>query len=332
MYVLCLAAFVWFADEPSVVRIEVRPIDFQDEENPDSFVTGITHLDTDGVSLFIAPHMEPSLLQVSGEVRFIRRFGRKGRGPGELGSFGLTSISVREGRFWLVDGQLRAHYFEGGEFQLSWKLESYYIRPSISGAHTMAFDRDHVVIPVHPSTGHLAAVYNYGGERVRYLGRILPIDHELLMKNRGLNDTHWAHDGQFWYCLFRFWPRLLVFDAQFRQIREFEVSGPEVAIRQGMFFGDIEPNYKGFIPPFFKDFKVLGEHLYFLCHDALYQLDKSTLQTLKRYKFFGTTADFRRARNYDLHPEFFAVLRSGKVLLGWGIALYDHDLLIGDLP
>lgn len=335
---LFLLTLPWFRGEPEVLRVQIHPLDFQDENNPQTFVTGITQIESDGEFLYIAAHREPRLLQLSREGRFLRQLGGKGQGPEELGDYGLRSISVQKDRIWILDGHLRVHYFERGGHQLSWPVKSYSILGSITGADTLTFDRDHVIIPVHPATGHLAGVYDYGGERVRYLGDILPIDTELIGKNRAINGTHWARDENHWYCLFKYWPWLVVFDKQFHQVRAVELSGPEIDFCMGVFFGDIESEYKGGpVQPFFPDFKALGKYLYFFCRKTLYQLDKKSLKTFRRYKLFAKLEDDPYWSGRPLGAEYFTLLEpseNGKgptLVMGWAHLPWEHDLWTAEL-
>ncbi len=328
----------WLESGAEAVRLEIRPLDFQREDQPQTFITGIAQIESDGETIFIAPHMEPSLLLLSREGRFLSRLGGKGQGPEELGSFGIRSLSVQPDRVWVLDGQKRAHYFEKGEHQLSWSVKSHWMATYAAGAFTLTFDAEHVIIPIHPATGHLAAVYNYGGQRVRYLGEILPIDAELIAKNRAINDTHWARDERYWYCLFKFWPKLLVFDRQFRKVAETDLTGPEIDICNGIFFGDIETSYTG--PPrvYFRDFKVHGESLYFFCRDALYQVDKRNLKTLRRYKLFARLEEDPTWNGRPQHGEFFTLLdakekgRGPTLVMGWAHLPWEHDLWTAELP
>lgn len=332
-----LLAFLWFGDDVGVVRLELHPLDFQKDDQPQTYITGLAQIESDGEFLYIAPHMEPSILQLSREGRFIRRLGGKGQGPEELGTFGIRSMSVQRDRTWILDGQKRVHYFEQGSHQLSWPVASNWVATYAAGAFTLAFDHEHVIIPVHPATGHLAALYNYAGERIRYLGEILPIDADLIRKNRALNDTHWARDENFWYCLFKFWPKLLVFDRQFKQVRDVDLTGPEIDYCNGVFFGDIETRYKGPPQAYFRDFKALGAFLYFFCRDALYQLDKRSLKTVRRYKFFARLEQDPHWSGRPQHGEFFTLLNpkeKGKgptLVMGWAHLPWDHDLWTAEL-
>ncbi len=321
-----------FPNEIGVTRIELKPFDFQNEARPDSLISGMLQLDTDGTNLFLIPNGSPTILEISLEKGFLRMYGGPGQGPGMLGSHQPKSISAQKGRFWTLDSQMFAQYFEDGNHIIKWPVKSYNIARSRWGAKTMAFNRDHVVIPVHPLTRHLAAAYDYGGNRVKYLGEIYPIDHEMLMKNPGLNDTHWAQDEDFWYCLFKYWPRLLVFDQDFKMIRDIELRGPEIDIAQGIYHGDIPDIYEG--PPlaWFPGLAAQDGYLYFSCRDALYKVSAKDFKTVSRFKFFSELF----VREHDPNPnlkliELFTVIGDHAVL-GWSHLPYDHDLWIADIP
>lgn len=314
-----------------VTRVELKPFDFQNEDRPETFIEGMLQLDSDGENLFLSPIGSPTVLEISLKDGFLRKYGGAGQGPGMLGSLQPISISAQKGRFWVLDGQRFAQYFEGGVHVIKWPVKSYYIGPSHWSAKTMAFDRDHVVIPVHPSTKHLAAAYDYGGNRKKFLGEIYPIDHDMLMKNPGLNDTHWARDGGRWYCLFKYWPRLLVFDQDFKMIRDVELRGPEIDVAQGIYHGDIPDVYKG--PPlaWFSGFSAQDGYLYFSCRDALYKLNGKDLKTAFRFKFFCKWFVSENDQDPNIRMiELFTVI-GNQAVFGWSHLPYDHDLWIGDI-
>jgi len=112
------------------------------------------------------------------------------------------------------------------------------------------------LLQVYPRTRKLAAVYNYGGERLSYVGDILKIEPEYLQFNKSLNNTYWDRDQNNWYCLFMYRPILRVFNKDFRLIRELTLQGPEIDEYEDKLYNkEKDPNFT--TPwPHFTDFKV----------------------------------------------------------------------------
>jgi len=189
-----------------------------------------------------------------------------------------------------------------------------------------------VVVPTHPSSKHLAAVYGYDGKVRRYVGDIVPIDRKRLRKNPALNDTLWRRSGDRWYCLFKFRPYLLVFDGDFNQVAEFRLTGPEIEHREEE-FRKYEPKGKFSLPPnHFTDMKFFDGKLFVMAELALYQIDPATGDTLNRTYFIGRGEGFGEIEGHPLALMHFAFLDDGTLVLGHPAVPWNHDLWKVRLP
>lgn len=140
-------------------RLKVNPFDFQDEANPDSFITGIRQIECNGEDLFILSHDEPSVFQISGKGKFLKKIGSKGGGPKELGYHGPVAMAVQGNSLWIIDDRHKAaHFFEGGEHQLRIPIATYQLRYGSNPTDVFAFTNNHVLIQAHPTSQHLAAI------------------------------------------------------------------------------------------------------------------------------------------------------------------------------
>ncbi len=331
--------FLWLASLCSYSgeahNLFVHPLDFQDEANPNTLMYGIYRIDTNGKELFILLRNEPGVIQIDAQGRFIRRIGRLGNGPGELGRYGCEAMAVEGQAVWLLKASYTdLFYFESGEFLQQFKVDSFQL-PSQSWPPNFAFSQDDVVLQVYPRTQKLAGVYGYGGERRRYVGDILPIEIEFLRTNPALNNTYWDRDGDRWHCLFAYRPIWRVFDKDFELVKEFHIHGPEIeAFEEKYLKNKKDPNFS--MPkPHFTDFKVIGGFAYLLSDSALYQMDLESGKTLNRVYFFGKGYEFEKHGTTPvdrLHFDAFAVLDSGTLVLANAGEIWGHDLWQVQLP
>lgn len=313
-------------------RLRIRPVDFQDENRPETFIKHIIQLETDGTDLYVSAAGNPYLLQISPRGEFIRTIGRAGQGPGELGSYTPSAMSVSGQSIW-VHANGRANYFEKGDYVTGFKLPRLHSR-SPTGRIQFTSDRDHILLAVPPTTGHLAAVYDYGGEHKMFVGDIIPINEDLYSRNPFLNETLWDRDEEFWYCLFHYRPILRKFDRTFRLVAEFKLTGPEIDLREEDFFErkNLNVTINGFRMnfPHFSGFKVFGSHLFLECKSTLYQIDKNTGETLSRTHFFGKGPEFELTTpGKPLGFHEMAFLPPNRFFFGDG---WEHDLWTAELP
>jgi len=334
MLVSVFATAIW-AFAGASHRLYVHPLDFEVESKPETLMYGIKRLDTNGKELFILLGKEPGVIQIAADGRFIRRIGRPGNGPGELGVHACAAMAVEGQSVWVLSAPAnRLFYFESGDFMQSVKVDSYQF-PDATWPANFAFNQDMVLLQVFPATRKLAAVYNYGGERLRYLGDILPIESEFLAVNRSLMNTTWDRSGDFWHCLFTYRPIWRVFNKDFEVVQEFHPQGPEIdAFEEKYLKKERDPNFDP-PRPHFTDFKIVGDYGYFLSRGALYQLDLKTGETLNRAYFFGRAYQFEEygvSPIERLHFDTFALLDSGMLVMAAGGEVFGHDLWRVQLP
>lgn len=331
MYYACAVLFL-FTWQGADYRVQIQPIDFQEDNPPETYIKFMNQIETDGTDIFVMAEGNPFLLQISSKGKFVRTIGHSGQGPGELGSQSPSAISVIRSRIWvLTEG--KAIFFEKGKYISGFKLPNIVHRSSVAGDR-FAFDREHVLLPLTPTTGHLAGIFDYGGEPIGFVGDIIPFDEELYSRNPIINETLWARDNDFWYCLFRYRPMIRKFDRAFRLIGEFTVRGPEVDIREEEFFqrrnlnsqiGALHINL-----PHFLDFKVFGSHLFLECKSTLYQIDKNSGETLSRTHFFGKGPEFAyRTPGKPLGFRGIIFLPPNRIVLP---DAFEHDLWTAELP
>jgi len=333
MFLLYLYSIFLFSGEAH--RLYIHPLDFEDESKPESLYYGISRIDTNGKELFILLTQEPGVIQVQADGTFIRRIGRGGNGPGELGDFACSAMAVEGQSVWLLNAS-RTHlfYFESGVFRNSFKNESYQFHRHTVPAN-FTFNQDVVLLQVFPGSKKLAAVYNFGGERLRYVGDILLVEPEYLKINQSLNNTTWDQHQEKWFCMFMYQPIIRVFSREFKLIKELTPQGPEIdEYNEKYFQKKKDPNFD--TPwPHVTDFKIFKGHGYFLSNAVLYQIDLETGETLHRVSFYGKGYEFEKYGETPmdrLHFYSFAILDSGVVVLANIDEVCGHDLWQVKLP
>jgi len=330
-----LLVLAFWGDDPygPPIPLKIQPFDFQDEENPDTFIKNVRQVVSSGNDLYVIPFEDPVILQIKTDGSFVRRIGRGGQGPGEFGNYAPRSIAVDGPSLWALhsNGQ-RLFYFEKGEHVLDFRREHF----QIAGAHSVfsiAFNQEHVVAQVFPGTRHLAAVYRFGGEKVRYLGDILPIEPKFLEVNPALNDTMWEWDGEHWYCLFVHRPILRKYGKDWSLVAEFQPMGPDIEAFEEKYAEAKKDPMWTYPKPHFRDFDVHGDHVYLMNEGTLYQVDKHTGKTLSRMIFHGRGVPTVNPDYADkLYFETFTILDSGTIVLADIYAILEHDLFKAQLP
>lgn len=327
---LILFAVLGFGD---YIKLTAQPYDFQVENDPATYVKGSRIIDQIEDQVIFVPTNEPSVLLINPPSKEVVRFGKKGDGPGELGYGSVRAISPGTKSLWVLDNKNRASLFVDAQFQTTFRIKSYliggdtpYTKPVF--AHNDLF----VVIPAYPAGMTLANVYDYSGEVVQKLGKILPIDPEMLQWNRAINDTAWRYLNGKWYCLFFYRPYIRIYNGQFELEKELLVAGPEVDFFEEI-FQKMEPDPNFPQPrPHFTDFQVTKEHIYVMCKGVLYQMDH-TGKVVSRTGFYGNEKA-RKILGYSPLVGFphAVVMKSGRVFLGVTGNYLDHDLWYADAP
>jgi len=320
------------ASAQEILRSVIQPFDFQIEEDSKTHVRGMSELYAAKGSLVYLPKEDPTILWIDPKSKRVNRFGGQGSGPGELGTYSSGGVSAQGNALWaLNDRKTIANFYVDGQFQTAFRLKDYQLRPFEDVQWSFAHDDQFVVIPAHPRTGHLARVYNYAGQEAAMVGRILPIEPDILEYNSMVNATIWQYQNGKWYCLFIYRPIIRVFNKGFDLEREIPIVGEEVDLFE-------EPFHKREIPegfdrprPHFTDFQVTEQFIYVMCHGVLYQLTLEG-ELLSRTGFWANEAI---TQELGWCPrvafQYVAVMKSGRVFLGTLGNYMEHDLWYVDL-
>jgi hypothetical protein len=325
-----LFAFVVATD---VHKVYFSPFDFQRDDLPATHTAGIKQIEFNGEDLLIPLLRRPSILQIRTDGTFVRAIGKKGSGPGELGWHATWAIAAKGQGLWVLRDDLSLlNYYEKGKYEISFRPKGYQFRGARLPAYRFAFDNEHVVVPVHPSTGFLAYAYDYGGSVRKKVGQILRIDTKYLARNPGINSTIWANDGTQWYCLFVHRPIVRVFDKHFELKKEFTVQGPEIEVFEAAFReNEKDPDWT-YPKPHFTDMKIRGKDLFLLCNGVLYQMNREDGEVLSRSYFYGDKAFQKFIGNQRAEFQFFALDGKQNIFLGMSHLLLEHDMAVARLP
>ena len=258
-------------------RAEIRPVDYQNEKKPATLIKGLTDIKTNGDDLFILIRQEPGVLQIKPDGSFVRKIGKAGNGPGELGEHDSAALAVRNQSVWIkgINGFL--NYYEKGEYVTGFKPKETQFK-KIRASYQFAFNNDVIVYQVFPgSSGKLANVYNYGGDVVKMVGDILPIDDKYLRVNPALNNTMWHADDTYFYCMFFYRPFIRVFSQDTLKLeREITLHGPEVDMFEEKYLEAEKETRFRYPPP-----HVL------LCDSTFYKIELKTGELKNRAYFWG---------------------------------------------
>jgi len=325
---MTILILLFFCQDNAALKVTVgKPLLFQDENRPETFITGIGQLESDGQNLYILRKNDPSVLVIKSDGTFVRNIGRSGLGPGELGSYAPVSLSVSGPSTWILrDDLIGVNYYENGEFITSFKPKGYMVgRTSLPG-FSFGFTQDGVLLQAPPRSRALAYFYGYDGEVKKKVGRILPVEKEFLRVNPALNSTSWIRDGNRWYCLFIYRPIIREFDSDFKLIREINFTGPEILEKEEKFFENKEDrNWRPFPKWHFSDFKIFKNSIYILCEGVLYQLDKKS-GDLKSRTYFFLSKEMRAIIDIPRGVfHYLAFTQDGKIFLAHSSLPFDRD-------
>ena len=328
-FTLCL----FFASGSDAYKVTVNPLDFQVEAERETHVSGIVQLESNGDHLFVLCKDEPAVIEIDRDGNFIRKFGKKGDGPGELGFHQGFAMAVNGPGVWFLRNDLTfLNYFEHGDHRAGFRPKSYQFKLSSSVAKRFAFDNKHVLLQAHPSTGRLAYVYDYGGNLIKKVGKTFRVDKAFLAVNPALFTTLWDKDDDHWYCLFAYRPILHKYNKNFEKVAEIFIEGPEVhAFEKRFAENEKDPNFT-YPKPHFRDFAVFGDHVYLISDGTFYQIDKQTGETLSRTIFFGNPSFIDpEIHGKKLWFKDFAFLNDGTLFLSNSLH-FGHDLWVAKLP
>ena len=261
-------------------RVQLKPLDFPAVEHPQAMVTSFEQIESNNYHLFLLAGSSPFVVELNEKREFVRQIGGKGQGPGKLGNYGSSGLSVTEQGVFILSNHrgLVMNYYEQGKHMFDFQLVSV---PVLGFRSTIfAASDQHIMTAGHPSQHHLAFAYNFGGKPEAKVGELLPMSRKDLAYNPALNDTHWLFDGQNWYCLFKFRPFLRIYSQDLELIHDHIIDGPEISNLEKAFFERApKPNRVGkyrYPRGHFDNVKLYGNHLYFFAEQMFYQVDKQT--------------------------------------------------------
>ena len=324
---LCLFSFT------DLYRAEIRPVAYQNEKHPETLIKGLRDIQTNGEDLFILIGEEPGVLQLQPNGNFVRKIGREGQGPGELGGAQSYTLAVKNQSVWIYGINGFLNYYENGAFITGFKPREHQFRP-IRASYQFAFNNEVLIFQAFPgSRNKLAHVYNYGGERTKSIGEILPVEDKYLRVNPALNNTMWQSDDQYFYCLFFYRPFLRIFSQNTLKLqREIAIQGPEVEMFEESYLAAEKETRFPYPQPHFTDFQIHDGHIYLLCDSVLYQIDLQTGE-LKNRAYFWAKPEMIKFEKPKLQLALFTITEAGQLFMIAETMGLNHDgLWQADVP
>lgn len=311
----------------------IEPIDFHDKGVEEAFPSNVRQLESVGEKIFLRCKKDPYVTIMERSGRILGKIGTQGFGPGEIDR-GILAMAVYEDHLWLQGANQIGHlnHYVQGQFAGSVPIESVNISVHSRNSNAFAATPEAIVFPASPRTGHLAKVLTKGGED-KFLGELYfdRRDIDLLRKVPGMNDTNWVFDGQHYYCAFRFFPLVLKFNGDFKQIGAYPIDLPYVQDVFSRWVTDWEPGAKIKSPqPVFYDLKTKFGDVFLMTQMALVRMDGGTGDVSNLYRFQGKGPDFALPGEY-LNLRHFTILDDGTLILA-GIFKWNHDLWKVKLP
>jgi len=292
--------------------VTLEPIDVTASSDDHVSLHGILGIAFADELLYIRSAREAHIVVLEKNGRFVRRIGTGPFSYRQVGYDPPTGFSLQGRRMWIHGADGRMSYFESGSLLQTFHLESHSI-DSENTTNAFAFDNEKVVIPCYPKTGHLAKGYDYGGRTLIDLGEIEPIDPEALKLNPGLNDTLWAADGRFFYCLWKHKPLVERYDKSGKRLSRIEIERPDADPVSS------EPN--GRPTPLYRDFLVSTGKIMALGSDGVLRIYDSSGSPSGAVWFRRTSAT-----GSAFSPRTFAFDGKRTVFVGHPYLRWGHDL------
>ena len=316
-------------------RIKVQPLDFQNEAvypGREFYLNHISHISTDGKRLYLSSDQNHQAVVIDLDGNVLYTLGKEGSGPGEFNQ-GIAGLAVRGDTVWVLDGGWRhIHRFVRGTFQTSLRLKSRYVVHFL-GANIFDFREEEVVVPCSARTKGLAMVYQEKKKPV-VVGEAI-LSNEFLT---GINDTMWRYHNGKWYCLFKFFPMINVFDHRFTLIESHQFDYVDYPAYQEVSEKDTSKRFTHF-PPLFSDFQIYQDFLYVLSfsiselESTLNKIDLQQPKVTARAVFRGEGPDFANVPPPKILAfDKFAILDNGTVVLSSNSIAWSHDLWTAKVP
>jgi len=331
---LCIALTVsvmmvpaWSQDH---FRVPLQPLDFQKQE---AYLSSINQLETDGKRIVVRSLRETEVVVIDRQGKILDKLGGKGGGPAEFGEYGVLAVAASNGLMFGIDAERKnVRLFEGSQFIDSFHLNSYNLGSGAMTSNAFAFSESEVVIPSHPGTGSLAAVYDFNGRLLRHFGDFPQQTLDLGLRLNAVNDTFWLFGGDRWYSVHKYLPLVTIYDRDFKIIKQFPVhSGVLDALAQEV--EEFEPNPQhATSPPIISDVKLHNGKLYLMARGCLHRVEPKSGKVEGMAWFYGEGADFAGVTTPNVALFFFTILDDGEFVLGHPGMMWNHDLWKARVP
>ena len=341
MLLLLLLFQAAYADHSGVV-LRADEFNFEVEDNPNTFVRTINHLQVEGDLLYIMEWRDPRVLVLDKSGGFVARIGKtakeKGEGvmrmksKGRFGVFGdLVLIGVKED----------VYAYRNFEYQYQFKVPGYNPFNTIQPAReSMPLSPEHLVVPAYPNKNHLALIYDLNGKRKQTIPVVLE-DEDELKKNPGLNDTYWLYDRdkREWWAVFKFQPLIMHYNQAFEPIGSIMVTGPHINEMNQALASFVRVEKSKVPQPYFYDAVLRKGKIYLMTGGVsestgvLYAVDLKSGETTGRARLQLFNAAGEPTRRFMMRK--LAIFEDGTFLVSHGqimVPEMDSFLAKGKLP
>lgn len=335
MRVLILMS-IWLAVLPGQAQeshsLKLTPMDIR-TDSEDFYLPGIGQLETDGKHIYLREANLTEILVLDQSGTLVHSIGGKGGHPSEFGSVGVLALGIDGDWLWAIDTERkRVRGFLEGDFQFSFLLDSFNPLFAMPTSNVFAASSSQVVVPAHPQTGHLAAVYDYSGTLVRFAGELLPFGGDLSMAIPGINDSFWLRDGERWLSIHKYFPLITVYSQDFEVLRELRIAGAIIDPLHEKIQAFKADKHMKTAPPLFTDAKLFGGQLFLMSSGHLHQVELSKGKVLSITRFRGEGPGFAQVTRPWVTMFFFVILDNGTAVLAHPAMPWGHDLWTARLP
>ncbi len=309
-------------------RIEIQPLDFQDEQISETLMQHIYSLEARGNRILIRSENN-YITEIDANGRFLGKIG-----PVDFGSSHFQRIggmAVSGDRILLLNLRKTLFIYEGDALLENFSPDAYHASHTFPhlNSNSPGFNGEQIVIAKPKVTGMAASVYSTGGRLIRHIPDPVSFSEQLENANPAIGASFWLSDGSNWYCLFKFKPIFRVYDASFNLLGEYELSSESITEAEERLYDPHNASLNGnrLPKPHFSDFKMFGSKLYAMSGSTLLEIDPKKGRVTQSWQFFGRGEDFADTDPWrPLTLPVFAFLEDGTLVLGHPNLLWNHDL------
>ncbi len=320
--------------------LTVEPWDIQ--AGAGHFPANLSQIASVGSSIFLRDSQSPRITEFSVDGYWVRNIGGRGQGPGEFGFLGPSSIAA-EGEFlWVFHGNYLS-LFRDGTFEKSHNLGRTFPQAHSYTSNCMGLFSDKLFLTRQEKTKKWIGLQVQWQGKEPVFSKFTEWTTEDIQGPTKAGSVAWAADADGVYQLFLFQPKIRAFTTSLNLRNNFSISGPEIAM--------CEANLNKFDPtkhppplPHFSDFQAFGPHLFVMCRNALYQIDKESgrVQRIIYFQIRGRSleaseefsAKFVNPSSYALFSimrpaiyfPFFRILDNGALMLANVVETSDYSL------